>query len=391
MTKIHKKALLLLLVIFIGSLVLPVYANPDDEIDELQRQMELDQQRQQLERINEEMQQQQARIDAAKKEEKNVLGSIRRLENDISATRAEISSLDGSIDSLTVNIEEAQVEIDRLEEEIALSSELCAEHLVFMYKQGSVSYIEVLLAAEDFSDFLSRFDMLGYIIEQDQQVIENLAQQQMVMEQKRSELESNKENLQNARSDKQIKQSSLSEQVNDQETLLGSIEEEREKLEQAFNELEESSKAVEQLIRSLQSAGGNVMGTGVFTWPCPGNYTITSDYGMRYHPILGYNKMHTGTDIAASSGTPIVAADDGQVISSSYLNGYGETIIIDHGNGISTLYAHQSSRLTAVGDVVAKGQTIGLVGSTGWSTGPHLHFEVRVNGNYVNPWDYISK
>jgi len=142
------------------------------------------------------------------------------------------------------------------------------------------------------------------------------------------------------------------------------------------------------MIRRMQS-GGAYIGTGTFTWPAPGYTRITSEYGMRYHPILKQNKLHTGMDIGAPQGAKVVAADDGKVITVTYNSAYGNMIIIDHGGGISTLYAHLSRFATTQGAMVKKGQTIGYVGSTGWSTGPHLHFEVRKNGTPVNPKSYL--
>jgi murein DD-endopeptidase MepM/ murein hydrolase activator NlpD len=155
-----------------------------------------------------------------------------------------------------------------------------------------------------------------------------------------------------------------------------------------MEELERASAEAEAMILRLQGKGGSI-GTGTYTWPAPGYRNITSSYGMRYHPILKVNKLHTGIDIGAPSGAKIVAADSGTVIYSGWLGAYGNAIIIDHGAGISTLYGHQSARLVSVGAKVTKGQTIGKVGSTGWSTGPHLHFEVRKNGNPINPRSYV--
>jgi murein DD-endopeptidase MepM/ murein hydrolase activator NlpD len=123
------------------------------------------------------------------------------------------------------------------------------------------------------------------------------------------------------------------------------------------------------------------------TWPVSG--PIVSPYGYRIHPILGYRKLHTGIDFAVGYGTPIRAADSGMVIYATWMSGYGNVIIIDHGRGISTLYAHQSSLAAGSGALVSRGQVVGYVGSTGFSTGPHLHFEVRVNGDPVDPMGYL--
>jgi murein DD-endopeptidase MepM/ murein hydrolase activator NlpD len=148
---------------------------------------------------------------------------------------------------------------------------------------------------------------------------------------------------------------------------------------------------LEQLIRDAQSKDKKPkQGTGSFIWPLSGYRTITDDYGMRYHPILKTRRMHTGMDIAAPKGVPIMAAQSGEVILAGWYGAYGQAVIIDHGAGVATLYGHQSVLKVKVGQQVTKGDTIGLVGSTGWSTGPHLHFEVRVNGSPANPHNYVK-
>jgi len=144
------------------------------------------------------------------------------------------------------------------------------------------------------------------------------------------------------------------------------------------------------MIKRMQSGGDVQLGTGVYTWPTPGYKVITSPYGMRYHPILGIRKMHTGVDIGAPMGATIVAADGGKIIHAGWMGGYGQVLVVDHGNGMSTLYAHLSSFIAGNGASVTKGQPIGRVGTTGWSTGPHLHFEVRENGSPVDPMSYIK-
>ena len=161
-----------------------------------------------------------------------------------------------------------------------------------------------------------------------------------------------------------------------------------------YDEMLETSKELEAKIQQLlaQQNGGSAIGTGTHSWPLPSSYKrISSDYGMRWHPTKHVYKLHTGIDLPAPKGTTIYASDSGTVILSQYYGSYGYCVIINHGNGIQTLYGHMSKLGCKVGDVVAKGQTIGYVGTTGASTGNHLHYEVRKNGSCVNPWGYVSK
>jgi murein DD-endopeptidase MepM/ murein hydrolase activator NlpD len=246
------------------------------------------------------------------------------------------------------------------------------------------------LSATDLKDFLTRYDLLNMIVEQDIALIESINQQKKTLELNKSELEVQKNELLYAQDSEKSKREELSDQKQDKKKILTSVQQEKAQYEKALKELEQTSKELETLIRRIQAGtSGEQQGTGVFTWPAPGYSTITSPYGMRYHPILKYNKKHTGVDIGAPSGANIVAADSGTVIQTGWMGGYGQVVVIDHGGGISTLYAHMSTIIAANGASVTKGETIGKVGSTGWSTGPHLHFEVRINGVDTNPMSYI--
>ncbi|MDD4172545.1 MAG: peptidoglycan DD-metalloendopeptidase family protein, partial [Syntrophomonas sp.] len=227
------------------------------------------------------------------------------------------------------------------------------------------------------------------IIDQDQDLIDTINSRKKDLDNKKADLDVQKRELLAAKAAREDKQQLLATQLNDKKVVLGSVQQEKQKYAQAIREMEQASAQAEAMILRLQGKSGASIGTGSYTWPTPGYTNITSAYGMRYHPILKKNKLHTGIDIGAPSGARIVAADGGSVIFSGWLGAYGNAIIIDHGAGISTLYGHQSSRLVSVGAKVSKGQTIGKVGSTGWSTGPHLHFEVRKNGTPVNPRGYI--
>ncbi|MBE3035267.1 MAG: M23 family metallopeptidase [Actinobacteria bacterium] len=167
-------------------------------------------------------------------------------------------------------------------------------------------------------------------------------------------------------------------------TRLSAVENDLALLEQQESQLLAESNALSAVINGSSGSG---VGTGDMMWPVNG--PIMSPFGYRIHPILGYRKLHTGIDFGVGYGTPIHASDSGTVIYATWMSGYGNVIIIDHGRGISTLYAHQSSLAVGNGARVSRGQVVGYVGSTGFSTGPHLHFEVRVNGNPVDPMGYL--
>lgn len=375
-------AIILSLLLLIG-LIFPAWA---DELDEKQ---------QKLQDVSKQINQQQSKLDQAKKKEKSIMGQLQSLEQNMIKTEKEIAALGQRVDFLESNIEQTENDIKKLEEKLALQSDTLGERLVFIYEKGNVSYLEVLLASTDLQDFLTRYDMLNLIVNQDVELIESINRQKTELDMKKSSLEVNKKELEGAQKSQESKKEQLGSQRGEKTEILDSVRQEKSQYQKALEELEQASNELEAMIKKLQAgSSGTQQGTGTYTWPAPSTKRITSPYGMRYHPILKTRKLHTGVDIGASQGATIVAADSGTVIYAGWMTGYGQVTVIDHGlvngKGMSTLYAHQSAFLVKVGTKVTKGQAIGKVGSTGWSTGPHLHFEVRVNGTPVNPMSYIQ-
>lgn len=362
--------------IFVFSCIFPVYA---DEIDNA---------RQRLQELNQEIEAQEANVNSVRQKQRSIVGDISALDKNIKTIEDRIEQLDRDISQLEKEISQTQKDIAREEKELGKQVEILGERLVYIYEEGGqASYLEVLLASTDFKDFLTRYDMLKYIIQGDMELIDAIDQKRHELDLKKSDLEVKQNRLLAAREEQKGHKDSLSRQQQDKKAVLSVVNQEKASYEQALAELEAASQEVEALIRRSQS--GSQLGSGAFTWPAPGYANITSPYGMRYHPILKVRKMHTGMDIGAPMGARIVAADSGTVIYSGWMGAYGQTIIIDHGKGLSTLYGHQSSLLVSNGQAVSKGQTIGKVGSTGWSTGAHLHFEVRINGQYTDPRNYV--
>jgi len=378
MKRLKKWLSLAVLSTFFLVSILPVYA---DEIDDA---------RNQLQDVGQKINAQQSKLNSAKKQENTIMGQIQSIEKNIIQKENEIKTLEDKIEYLQTNIAVTEENIELAEADLQEKNQQLSDRLVYIYEKGDLTYLEVLLSATDLKDFLTRYDLLNMIVEQDIALIESINQQKKTLELNKSELEVQKNELLYAQDSEKSKREELSDQKQDKKKILTSVQQEKAQYEKALKELEQTSKELETLIRRIQAGtSGEQQGTGVFTWPAPGYSTITSPYGMRYHPILKYNKKHTGVDIGAPSGADIVAADSGTVIQTGWMGGYGQVVVIDHGGGISTLYAHMSTIIAANGASVTKGETIGKVGSTGWSTGPHLHFEVRINGVDTNPMSYI--
>ncbi len=321
-------------------------------------------------------------------EKKTLSKQLEELEKKLCDSEKELELVEDSLSELEGNIAITQREYDRAVTEAVNQKALLNKRVRVMYQNGTLGYISVLLNSKSFSDFISRMDLLRKIINYDVNVLkerktyENLVnEKKLVLEEEHLEKERLKqlicEKKEEVETTQQTKKDTLKKVYSDLVEL--------EKLEDKL--LEESAQLTKKIL-ALQTSSDYV--GGEMAWPAPGYTKITSPYGNRYHPILKKNKMHTGIDIAVPAGKNVVAANDGKVIFSGYYGGYGNAVIIDHGGKMSTLYAHNSKLLVKEGDVVARGQTISLCGSTGLSTGPHVHFEVRVNGETVDPLPYVT-
>ena len=270
-----------------------------------------------------------------------------------------------------------------------------------------MSYIAILLEATSLSDLLARMDMVGEVIAYNKQVQADMTAAREKVETVKAELEDARTELQDKQSELETKQVALQQKVSEANALLAGLESDINAYKSVYDQYEQQQKnvqsqidkQVEELRRQEEANKNNNPGydpgkangsTGTMMWPCPSCHYITSQFGWRYHPIYHTQKYHSGVDIGASYGATIVAADGGTIITAGSVSGYGNCVVINHGNGITTLYGHMSSIAVSAGQKVSKGQTIGYVGSTGNSTGPHLHWEVTVNGVRQNPLNYAS-
>lgn len=300
----------------------------------------------------------------------------KQLQDEINDVIDEIKDIDGAI--------------DEAEENYSHQQELFKSRLRVMYENSSnSSYLEALLESKSITDFFSRLELISMISKSDKQLVESLAVAKQDVEYKRKLKEEEKrgklaqaDNKKKAIEDIKASRASLEDKLKELNTTL-------KKLDEQEDALIAQSQEVEKQIKSLQKKGTKYAG-GIMAWPTNGSRQVTSSFGMRFHPVLKKNKLHTGVDIRASKGDEIYAANKGTVIFAGWNGAYGNTVIIDHGGGISTLYAHCSKILTDVGNNVSTGTLIAKVGSTGLSTGAHLHFEVRKDGEPVDPLAYIN-
>jgi murein DD-endopeptidase MepM/ murein hydrolase activator NlpD len=317
-----------------------------------------------------------------KAEEKSLSNDINRLETSIAAAEKKIKDISGKISANNKKIEKVSAEVAAIEADVGKQDSELMGRLRLMYTGGESSIFEVLLDSKNIVDFMTNLDMIQKIHEQDIALLDELAAKLDEVELKRAELVEIKKSLEEHKAaEKQTKNELAADK---KELAVAYVKAQAETVE-ALEELESlqaASKSLENELKKLKSRGS--YGGGRMGWPVNG--TVTSEFGWRVSPTSGRSQLHAGIDIAAPSGTPVYAAADGVVYSADWNSGgYGNLILIDHGSGIVTAYAHNSSLAAGAGQSVKRGDVIAYVGSTGDSTGPHCHFEVRVNGAPQNP------
>lgn len=361
----------------------------------------------------------------AAKEQSAIKGSITDMEKlikDLKGKKADvdkyIKSIDGTVSELQENIKgyeslitrkEAEIlqretELQRALEEEASQYDVMQLRIQYLYECGESSFLESLLRAESFGEMLNRAEYVEEIAAYDNQMLhaymlqrefiglclESVEQEKAVLNESKAALEAEKKNLESLREQKAKDLATFEHDIQYTEASIKELEADlkfqTDMISKLEGEITEEQKAI--LANSgivLEYDGGK------FHWPAPKYIAVTSEFGWRADPFTGYKAYHNGIDLAAASGTPIVAAYDGIVVDAGYNSSMGNYVIIDHGTGLYTIYMHASKLYVSTDEIVAGGETIAAVGSTGRSTGPHLHFSVRLDGLYVSPWDYLKK
>ena len=344
----------------------------EDQYSELQRQAE---------------EQQEITNKAAAKVE-SISEKMRILQEDVDTATNAYNEVKDKLDAVNAQIDANTELLEKTEKDLKVKNKKLQQRVRDIYINGQISYVDVLFGAKDFSDFMTRMDILKRIIKHDYDLIMQVKSERETVMTARAQLDKDKEEAEVLVQDAEDKKDILEDKKAQQQVLLDQAIYDKETSEKAYEEIMAASRQIANMIRSSSSGGsGPVSGSGAMVWPLNG--PITSEFGWRTHPIFGTARFHSGLDIGGDYGMPIYAAASGTVIYAGWISGYGNAVIIDHGGGVTTLYGHDDSLNVSEGENVAQGQVIAMCGSTGNSTGPHCHFEVRENGEPVSPYGYL--
>ncbi|WP_099469124.1 murein hydrolase activator EnvC family protein [Konateibacter massiliensis] len=355
-------------------------------------------------------------IDSLSDKKNNMENYVKELDNQLAGILDSIEEIVEQMETKEQEIEETTDALAQAEEDEVEQYEAMKKRIKYMYENGNTAYIEMILQSKSLSQLLNSAEYIIKIADYDREMLDKFKETKLYIADTKETLENEKAELSALKAETEEKQSEVAGLIDQKSTQIAAYESNILSAQELADDYEEDIKAQNAVIAALEASveakkaeikrleeeekntGGtgqsvNITTTydgGTFTWPCPASKTISSEYGNRLHPVLGVNKFHNGIDIAASTGSAIVAAYKGTVAGAGYNSSMGNYVMIDHGDGLYTIYMHASELYVTAGQNVSKGDTIAAVGSTGRSTGPHLHFGVRLNGSYVNPHNYVG-
>lgn len=320
------------------------------------------------------------------------LEAINKIEAQIIDGETKLKETQNQITTIEKEIKQAREKLKYIQEDYESQKKAFEKRLVALYEMGETTYLDVLLNSKNITDFVSKYYLIGEIAQYDSDLLDTIEREKNKIEEIRKQLNQKDENLKTIKKSQEKTLIALENARTIKNSYAAELTEEELQIQKQVEEYNQKLNNIDaqMAILAMVNSDSEFIG-GEFLWPIPGYTTITSPFGMRFHPILHYYRSHNGIDIGATTGAPIIAANAGTVITASYVGSYGNVVMIDHGGGVVTNYAHGSKILVKVGQVVERGEVIMEAGSTGLSTGPHLHFEIKINGTFVNPLPYVTK
>lgn len=334
-----------------------------------------------------------SQLQAVQEELTENLQQIQELNTNITQYETEINEYNTQIVTLQDDITKTEEEIKKAEDNYNSQKKLLDDRLVTMYQAGTTEYLDVVLSSKTITEFLSNYYLLSILADSNVDFLDTIEQQKQIIEDEKKKLEEQKKQIDTAKEEKEkasiilqntkVMKDTYTSQLTDQEKQIQS---EIDAYQAQLNQLEAEIQSItaDSLVINPNYIGGEML------WPVPGYTKLRSTFKMRVHPITGVYKLHSGIDIPAPTGTNFLAANDGVVVKAGYNTAYGNMVMIDHGGGVSTLYAHGDKIMVTLGQTVKKGDVVLQVGETGYATGPHAHFEVRINGTPVDPLPYVT-
>lgn len=366
----------------------------EDKIAEAeQKKAQLEEELSNMETIKEELE----------KEKNSLTNYVAELDKQLAELETRIEELNDLIEEKEEEIAEVEIELQEAIETEEEQYEAMKLRIQFMYEQGESNYLAMLMSAEDFSDMLNKADYIEQLSAYDRQKLDEYVAITEYVTLCKEELEAEKSLLDTAKADVETEQENVETLIAEKQVMITEYQTSIDTQEAAIQEYEDDLQMELEIISQLEAEvlaekkeilleNGIVItyDGGKLTWPCPSYTRISSPFGWRIHPTLGVNKFHNGVDMAAPKGTDILAAYSGEVVAATYNSTMGNYVMMNHGNGFYTIYMHASKLCVSPGDIIVEGEKIAEVGSTGRSTGPHLHFGVRKDGEYVDPMDYLD-
>lgn len=389
-------ATLVSIILLSGFLSISYAATGSSEIDARIRTEES-----RLDAVEKQIQYHQRQITEASKKEQGVLDDLARINQDVVLLRQKISLLDLKVERTEMRISELDSEIRSTEESLEKTRNYLAARFQAIYKYGGVAEFNLMLSAASTHEAMNNAFLLGRIAREDERKIIEMTENRNRLESARLEMKEQKVILDEQRNALKSDQASLKTSESQRKKSLNALVRQKQLHQKAAKELEDSQRELQKKVKELLAQKKKLQETragvatpvfpsgGRLAWPVKGE--ITSRFGTRIHPVFKTKLMHTGIDIRASEGTPIKAAAPGETLFAGWLRGYGQVVILDHGRDLTTVYAHLSRFNVEEGKIVKGGEIIGNVGSTGVASGPHLHFEVRINGDAKDPLGYLAR
>lgn len=320
--------------------------------------------------------------------------ALKKLDQEIIAIEEKVLSVEKDLENKQEEIKVVQEDLKEATEKREYQYEATKDRMVQMYKNSRSGYMELFFSSNSLSELLTRAKYINTISEYDNKLVDEYQKQEQIIAENEKKLSEQEAKLQVLYDEQVVAQTQLEGMRKKKKEKIGILKNQSEELHDMAESFEDEYKQLEQELAKLQQQqqGSEVKyNGGKFAWPVPGHYRISSGYYQRTNPVTGRTEWHKGLDIPAPYGKSVVAAADGIVTTAGPVGSFGNTVMISHGSGITTIYAHNSSVTVSVGQKVTKGQQVAKIGSTGRSTGNHSHFEVRINNQHTSPWNYLSK